>query len=414
MLQRAALTLFNPSTNIPQDLFEICNCAALNCRCGARPLDTLKLIFLNFALPFGDVQPVLAQISEASDYTFLETWKMSEAEELLKLMSEYCVERKENALYAKPLGNLGRVYIETGQMDLAQTATFESQGMLSQIYRDSTAKTATLNSQLADIYRHQGQLEAAEELYNTVISTLTFQFGKYHPYISRCLYGLGEIYCATGRQSELLAISKRNLDLSLHQLAEENIDTALTYLQLASCYVGEKSLIKADHCFNQAANIHERLLGEANFITALSYTALGKICLLQEQPAKAEMMLNMGYRVLKQTDKKNFFTAYCADILGCAYSRNGNFLQAKELHLKSWQDFSNLYGDISPFWKSSVLSDLTKDYLLLKDLPEAEVLLQQLLNSHTQLQRPLPPDILSVAFKVVTASLQVGWRKLKR
>ena len=73
-----------------------------------------------------------------------------------------------------------------------------------------------------------------------------------------------------------------------------------------------------------------------------------------------------------------------------------------------------MYGDISPFWKSSVLSDLTKDYLLLKDLPEAEVLLQQLLNSHTQLQRPLPPDILSVAFKVVTASLQVGGRKLKR
>jgi len=63
----------------------------------------MKRIFLNFALPFGDVQPVLAQISEASDYIFLETWKMSEAEELLKLMLEYCVERKENALYAKTL-----------------------------------------------------------------------------------------------------------------------------------------------------------------------------------------------------------------------------------------------------------------------------------------------------------------------
>ena len=219
MLQRAALTLFNPSTNIPQDLFEICNCAALNCRCGARPLDTLKLIFLNFALPFGDVQPVLAQISEASDYTFLETWKMSEAEELLKLMLEYCDERKENALYAKPLGNLGRVYIETGQMDLAQTATFESQGMLSQIYRDSTAETTTLNSQLADISPSRTSRSSRRTIQHCYFD-VDFSIRK----ISS-LYK--QVSIRSGRMSELLTISKQNLDLSLHQLPEENIDTYL-------------------------------------------------------------------------------------------------------------------------------------------------------------------------------------------
>ena len=119
------------------------------------------------------------------------------------------------------------------------------------------------------------------------------------------------------------------------------------------------------------------------------------------------MLLNMGYRVLNQVDEKeNFFTAFCEDSLGCAHSRNRKLSQAKDLHLKSWEDFSKLHGETSLL--CTVEAHLVRDCLLLKDIHEAEAWFQQLLSIHSQLQRPLPPNIVSLSYQVISDSLQAG------
>ena len=112
----------------------------------------------------------------------------------------------------------------------------------------------------------------------------------------------------------------------------------------------------------------------------------------------------MGYRVLKQTEEKeNFFTAFSADSLGCAYLRNGKLSQAREMHLKSAGICVKLYGFSS--YTITTLNHLTQDFMQSEELPMANFQLMRVLQIHTEQQKPLTLDTLLIALRLLITDI---------
>ena len=108
----------------------------MNCKYEARHLDALKLmsrVLDQLSTPCREVQHFSFPTNEASNDLLLKMWDWDTAEKLFKQMLEYCQENegKESQRFATALRNLGRVYLETGRIDLAATTTHESLALLS-------------------------------------------------------------------------------------------------------------------------------------------------------------------------------------------------------------------------------------------------------------------------------------------
>ena len=106
----------------------------------------------------------------------------------------------------------------------------------------------------------------------------------------------------------------------------------------------ENNLPKAEECLTKTVSILMRLLGDEIVKILLACTQLGEVFYLQGKLNDASVLLEKVLCIESKTIE-NFLSAYCAEILGSVYYRQGRLFEAEKMHSKSYEIYLKQHGE---------------------------------------------------------------------
>ena len=282
------------------------------------------------------------------------------------------------------ISNLGDVYRETGQFELA-IASLNQAKRFYQLYRITKNDVlATINNNLGLCYKAYGDYKQAELSYNNAISVYkALQLTETEPYATTLsnkadlLRGLGRTLEASdllltaiqirkvksGTETENYANALTNLgmvyyDVGEYKLASEKIQEANEIYKrvvgenhqsyanslncLAMCYIQTKDYQKAENYKLQALQTTEKAVGKNHYRYASYLISTYQLYYYLNALPKAETNLLEACRLIeKNFSKKHELYVHAELLLAEIYSKQGQFEKATPFYFRCLDYYSN-------------------------------------------------------------------------
>ena len=154
----------------------------------------------------------------------------------------------------------------------------------------SSLSTSTKDHNLGNLYRDQGKLDKAEQMYIRALVGRETELGVDHTSTLDTVNNLGAIYCQRGKLDEAEQMYIRALAGREKALGTDHIATLDTVNNLGILYCTQGKLDKSEQVFMQVLAGREKALGADHSSTIDTFNNLGNLYYAQGKVDKAEQM----------------------------------------------------------------------------------------------------------------------------
>ncbi|KAH8589506.1 hypothetical protein B0O99DRAFT_692400 [Bisporella sp. PMI_857] len=199
--------------------------------------------------------------------------------------------------------------------------------------------------QLGNLYRNQGKLAEAEQMYQRAQQGYEKALGAEHTLTLQTVNSLGILYCNQGKLAEAEQMFQRALQGKEKALGAEHTSTLDSIHCLGNLYCEQSKLAKAEQMFQRALQGKEKALGAEHTSTLQTVNNLGTLYCDQGKLAEAEQMYQralQGYE--KALGAEHTSTLQTVNNLGVLYRNQGKLAEAEQMFQRALQGYENALG----------------------------------------------------------------------
>ncbi|OQD86643.1 hypothetical protein PENANT_c007G05014 [Penicillium antarcticum] len=200
---------------------------------------------------------------------------------------------------------------------------------------EDTRVQGALNG-LGNLYRHQGKLKEAEEIYQRAMAGKGMALGPDHTSTLNTVHNLGALYYDQGKLNKAEEMYQRALSGYKKALGPDHSSTLSTVHQLGALYSKQGKLKKAEEMYQRALIGSEKAVGLDHTSTLEIFNSLGNLYSKQEKLKKAEEMYQRaisGYE--KALGLGHTSTLNTINNLGALYRDQGKLKEAEEMYQRA-------------------------------------------------------------------------------
>ena len=241
--------------------------------------------------------------------------------------------------------NLGFLYRQQGKLEAAEQmyeralAVYEKAPSI-----EHTLTLDTVNN-LGIIYADQGKLEAAEQMFERALAGYEKALGVDHTLTLDTVHNLGALYTGQGKLEAAEQMYKRALAGCEKALGAEHTSTLDTVNNLGSLYRNQGKLEAAEQMFERALAGYQKALGAEHTSTLDTVNNLGNLYRNQGKLAAAKQMYE---RALAGKEKalgaEHTSTLTTANNLGILYLDQGKLEAAEEMFERALAGYKKALG----------------------------------------------------------------------
>ena len=213
-----------------------------------------------------------------------------------------------------------------------------------------------------DLYRYQGKLAEAEEMYPRALQGFEKALGRDHTPTLNTINNLGTLYVDQGKLMEADVMYKRALKGREKVLGADHTLTLRTVNNLGILYRIQGKLAKAEEMYERALKGREKALGADHTLTLRTVYNLGLLYKDQGKLAEAEEMYMRaleGYE--KALGEEHTSTLDIVNNLGSLYADQGKLEQAEEMYSRSLKGYK-----ASPFSQKDRVEQLEQSLIAIR------------------------------------------------
>ncbi|GAP93142.1 putative TPR-like protein [Rosellinia necatrix] len=239
------------------------------------------------------------------------------------------------------------------------------------------------------LYRDQGKLGEAEEMYNRALQSYLKAFGPNHTSTLELVNNLGLLYRDQGRLKEAEGMYNWALQSYLKAFGPNHVSTLELVNNLGVLYKEQERLENAEGMYNWALQSYEKSLGPNHISTLELVNNLGVLYKSQGKMKEAEEMYNraiQGYEKVLGPDHTS--TLETANNLGVLYKDQGKLEEAEEMYNRALQSHER---ELGPYHRSTLdtVNNLGVLYKIQGKPKEAEEMYNRALQGY---EKALGPD----------------------
>ncbi|MFH1616885.1 MAG: tetratricopeptide repeat protein [Planctomycetota bacterium] len=191
---------------------------------------------------------------------------------------------------------MARIYMAYGQYQKAQPLAERALGMA--MKNDvPNIELANCLSDLAYIYKGQGRLNGAENLYQMALKLQRKEYYQNHPYIAYTLSNMSSVYRAQGDFESAGRSIDDAIDIMLTCHLPDNRAMVLFYVEKAKVLISENQLSQAEHYYAKAVEIAKSNYGLEHLYTAQVLAGVAELYTLQKRYYEAEDLIEKSLKV---------------------------------------------------------------------------------------------------------------------
>ncbi|KAF7174280.1 hypothetical protein CNMCM6106_008500 [Aspergillus hiratsukae] len=237
---------------------------------------------------------------------------------------------------------------------------------------------------LGNLYRNQGKLKEAEEMYQRALAGYDKALGPDHTSTLDIVDNLGTLYRNQGKLNEAEEMYQPALAGYEKALGPDHPSTLNTVNNLGLLYSAQGKLKEAEEMYQRALAGREKVLGPDHASTLGTVNNLGTLYYNQGKRKEAEEMYQRalaGYE--KALDPNHTSTLVTVNNLGILYSDQGKLKEAEEMYQRALVGFEKALG---PNHKSTLdtVNKLGNLYRNQGKLKEAEEMYQRALAGYKE------------------------------
>ncbi|GFF56548.1 putative Pfs, NB-ARC and TPR domain protein [Aspergillus udagawae] len=292
------------------------------------------------------------------------------------------------AVWGALLG-LGNLYKDQGKLKEAEEMYQQAlAGYEKALGPDHTSTLDTINN-LGSLYKDQGKLKEAEEMYQQALAGYEKALGPDHTSTLDAVNNLGSLYRDQGKLEKAEEMYQRALAGYKEALGPDHTSALNTVNNLGLLYSNQGKLKEAEEMYQQALAGYEKALGPDHTSTLNAVNNLGSLYRDQGKLKEAEEMYQQalaGYEKALGPDHTS--TLNTVNNLGVLYSNKGKLKEAGEMYQRALAGYNKALG---PNHTSTLdaINNLGSLYRDQGKLSEAEEMYQRALAGY---EEALGPD----------------------
>ncbi len=247
----------------------------------------------------------------------------------------------------------------------------------------STIDADALNvlSQLAEVYRQQGDYDQAKTLLSGVIRT-AIQIGALETGYTAKSY-LGRVLNNQGELNKAQAVTEEVLEYGLANWGDRPLAIYNTLLELGAIYQSQGKLAEAEATFQEALQGLMELVGETHPSTLVALNNLGQVYEQNGQYDLAEPILKEALDSLEATlGSANPQSSRARNNLALLFESQGNFREAEPLYKQTIEVLSESQGDDYTD-TIAVRNNLAFLYMMMEDYDKSAAMFARVLEQWT-------------------------------
>lgn len=290
------------------------------------------------------------------------------------------------------LNNLGIALLKAGDLQGAALRLERALDLSEGLGGDRPA-LATILSNLAMLYDHQGRYSEAEPLYQRSLKIREKTLGIEHPDVATSLNNLAALYEGQGRYSEAGPLYQRSLKIKEKELGVEHPSLAAPLNNLAEHYFNQGRYSEAEPLFQRSLRIRERTLGTEHPDVAIVLSNLAELYRTQDRYNEAETLNQRSLNIReKALGAEHPDVATSLHNQAGLYHSQGRYNEAESLYLRSLRIWEKVMGVEHPNVAAS-LNNLAGLYENQGRYSDAESLYQRSLRIREKVLGAEHPDV---------------------
>lgn len=271
---------------------------------------------------------------------------------------------KNNFQYCGTLVNLGIIYNQMGENNLAEKHLTEALEILKKLpYYQKHPFYGNCLITLVDVCELLGQFEKAESLLLENIKIQEKSPLEKEPLHGRCLRSLARhyFYYNSRRDSVVETLLLQSLNLLESKTGKNSWDYLNILDDLARFYISLGNIEKAEKIFLETKDISEKILGKKHLSFAKSLEGLASVYLESDQFEKAEQHYLEALKIIEKIfDANHPDHFYVLTQLTRFYIRRGDVDKSEEIILKSNEVQRDLLKKTSAYLRENELRSYLK------------------------------------------------------
>ena len=273
--------------------------------------------------------------------------------------------------------------------------------------QDSIYLNHTVN--LAYIYIELGELQLAENKLLEVEKIIIQTKGKNNPSFASNLAYLANFYNEAGDYAHAEAYYLASAQLNLKLSGKESDDYAKSISGLGNLYYNLGDLKKAEPLYIEAKAIYAKTQGKESNHYGMMINNLALINLSLGNYTQAESLIKEAMSISEKLDKATNYNNYVIQLnnLASLYTEMGNMEEAEKVQLKTLALKAERSGKENSSYANS-LNNLAALYIQIKEYDKAEVLILQAKKIYVSIFGKDHPDYSTALYNLATIYQKQG------
>jgi tetratricopeptide (TPR) repeat protein len=261
----------------------------------------------------------------------------------------------DEADLASSLSDLASLYKSQGQYEKAEPLYEQALEMGKRLLGEEHPDVATSLNNLAGLYRNQGRYEQAEPMYKRALAIQEKVLSPEHPNVATSLNNLAELYRDLGRYEQAEPLHKRALVIWEKVLGPEHPNVATSLNNLAGLYDRQGRYEQAELMYQRALAIQEKVLGPEHPDVATSLNNLAGLYRNQSRYEQAEPLYERALAIREKVlGLEHPYVAQSLSNLAGLYRNQGRYKRAEPLHKRALAIQEKVLGPEHPDVATSI------------------------------------------------------------
>jgi tetratricopeptide (TPR) repeat protein len=244
---------------------------------------------------------------------------------------------------------IGRLFAEQRERDVAEQMykwALRGHERLVSLHQYWSTASVVIFSDLGDLYKYQGKLDSAKEVYGWALVHYGPALGLSHSLTLSIVVSLARLYEDQGKLDDAEEMYHRALRRYNQSVGPTHLDTLTTINSLGTFYAAQGKLDEAEHMFDRALQGYEKAEAGCThrFVLSTIYN-LGDIYTVQGKLCEAEQMYKRALRGYEHTlGPIDTVTLSVADTLGDLYMQQDELGEAEQMYQRALQGYDEALG----------------------------------------------------------------------